>query len=103
MAILAIVNADKEGQIESKMIKSRRMEEIRELRKSETEKREQMKKGKLVSTSRRILKIFAANGLQEEKKDSLRKKRKSKDADGVDAARKSEVKPFKPRKRVSFG
>ena len=49
LTILAIANADKEGQIESKMIKSRRMEEIRELRKAETEKREQMKKGKLVS------------------------------------------------------
>ncbi|MCJ1247850.1 60S ribosomal subunit assembly/export protein [Trapelia coarctata] len=86
MTILAIVNADKEGQIESKMIKSRRMEEIRELRKAETEKREQMKKGKL-----------------EEKKDSLRKKRKAKDPDGVDVGSKSEVKPFKQRKRVSFG
>jgi 60S ribosomal subunit assembly/export protein LOC1 len=46
--ILAIVTADQEGQIESKMLKVRRMEEIRELRKAETEKREQMKKGKLV-------------------------------------------------------
>ncbi|MCJ1393036.1 60S ribosomal subunit assembly/export protein [Xylographa bjoerkii] len=48
MTILAMVNADKEGQIESKMMKSRQMEEIREARKAEAEKREQMRKGKLV-------------------------------------------------------
>ena len=32
MTILAIVNADKEGHIESKMMKARQMEEIREAR-----------------------------------------------------------------------
>ncbi|MCJ1378744.1 60S ribosomal subunit assembly/export protein [Xylographa soralifera] len=90
MTILAMVNADKEGQIESKMMKSRQMEEIREARKAEAEKREQMRKGKL-----------------EEKKDSMRKKRtrKSGEEDGVVAKsdRSTEVKPFKARKRVSFG
>ena len=48
MTILAIVNADKEGQIESKMQKSRHLEEIRAARKLEAEKREQARKGKLV-------------------------------------------------------
>ena len=35
--ILAIVTAEKDGQIESKMIKARQMEEIREARKAEAE------------------------------------------------------------------
>ncbi|MCJ1285181.1 60S ribosomal subunit assembly/export protein [Xylographa opegraphella] len=90
MTILAMVNADKEGQIESKMMKSRQMEEIREARKAEAEKREQMRKGKL-----------------EEKKDSMKKKRtrKSGEEDGemIKSDRSREVKPFKARKRVSFG
>ena len=48
MTILAIVNADKEGQIESKMMKSRQMEEIREARKKEAEARQEQRKSKLV-------------------------------------------------------
>ncbi|KAK0635525.1 60S ribosomal subunit assembly/export protein loc-1 [Bombardia bombarda] len=57
--ILAIVQAEKEGQIESKMIKARQMEEIREARKAEEEKKYQERKEKL-----------------EETKDSIRKKRR---------------------------
>lgn len=56
---MAMVQAEKEGQIESKMIKARQMEEIREARKVETEKKEQEKKSKLEGV-----------------KESLRKKRK---------------------------
>ena len=48
MTILAIVNAEKEGQIESKMMKSRQMEEIREARKKEAEARQEHRKSKLV-------------------------------------------------------
>ena len=48
MTILAIVNADKEGQIESKMMKSRHLEEIREARRNEMEARQSEKKSKLV-------------------------------------------------------
>lgn len=48
MTILAIVNASKEGQIESKMMKSRQMEEIREARKKEAEARQEQRKSKLV-------------------------------------------------------
>lgn len=50
MTILAIVNADKEGQIESKMMKSRQMEEIREARRKEAEARQEQRKSKLVRT-----------------------------------------------------
>ena len=52
MTIFAIVNADKEGQIESKMMKSRHMEEIREARRKEAEARQEQKKAKLVSLFR---------------------------------------------------
>ena len=48
MTILAIVNADKEGQIESKMVKARQMEEIREARRKEAEARQEQRKSKLV-------------------------------------------------------
>ncbi|KAL8710521.1 MAG: hypothetical protein Q9220_004954 [cf. Caloplaca sp. 1 TL-2023] len=61
MTILAIVNAEKEGQIESKVMKSRQMEEIREARRKEAESRQQQKQSKL-----------------EETKDSLRRSRKRK-------------------------
>lgn len=57
--ILAMVQAEKEGQIESKMIKARHMEAIREARKAEAEKKEAERQAYL-----------------EETKDSLRKKRK---------------------------
>lgn len=48
MTILAIVSADKEGQIESKMMKSRQMEDIREARRKEAEARQEQRKMKLV-------------------------------------------------------
>ena len=48
MTILAIVNADKDGQIESKLMKSRQMEEIREARRKEAEARQEQKASKLV-------------------------------------------------------
>ncbi|KAL8952580.1 MAG: hypothetical protein Q9222_001534 [Ikaeria aurantiellina] len=61
MTILAIVNAEKEGQLESKVMRSRQMEEIREARRKEAESRQQQKQSKL-----------------EETKDSLRRSRKRK-------------------------
>ncbi|KAF3770770.1 hypothetical protein M406DRAFT_285530 [Cryphonectria parasitica EP155] len=57
--ILSMVQAEKEGQIESKMMKARHMEAIREARKVEAEKKEAERKAKF-----------------DETKDSLRKKRK---------------------------
>lgn len=50
MTILAMVNAEKEGQIESRMIKARQMEEIREARRAEAEARKEKKNAKLVSS-----------------------------------------------------
>ncbi|KAF2755624.1 hypothetical protein EJ05DRAFT_478601 [Pseudovirgaria hyperparasitica] len=86
MTILAIVNAEKEGQIESKMMKARQMEEIREARRQEAEARQQHKREKL-----------------EETKDLIRKSRKRKsDTTSTDAEKVAKTeKPGK--KRVSFG
>ncbi|KAM0452403.1 hypothetical protein ACHAO4_005614 [Trichoderma viride] len=57
--ILSLVQAEKEGHIESKLIKARQMEEIREARKVEADKKAAERKAMLEDT-----------------KDSLRKKRK---------------------------
>lgn len=88
--ILSLVQAEKEGQIESKMIKARQLEEIREARRVEAEKKEEEKKTKL-----------------ENMKDSLRKKRNRKSS-GKEEENLNEVssmgtKATKPKKKsVSF-
>lgn len=90
--ILALVQANKEGQIESKMQRARQLEEIREARRIEAEKKEQTRKAKL-----------------EETKNSLRKKRKRKQTGGGEAEESIKdlaltgTKAQKPKKkRVSF-
>jgi 60S ribosomal subunit assembly/export protein LOC1 len=90
MTILAMVNADKEGQIESKMMKARQMEEIREARKAETEKRQEDRKKKL-----------------DETKDGMRKKRKRSGGEENENAREEAAMGTKPlklkkKKSVSF-
>ena len=51
MTILKMVEAEVEGQVEGKMMRARQMEEIREARKAELEKKAEARKGKLVSGS----------------------------------------------------
>jgi 60S ribosomal subunit assembly/export protein LOC1 len=92
MTILAMVNADKEGQIESKMMKARQMEEIREARKAEAEKRQEVKKSKL-----------------DDAKEAIRKKRKrggeskDKEIDSITDEVAMATKTFKVNKKsVSF-
>lgn len=94
MTILAMVNAEKEGQIESKMMKARQLEEIREAKKKEAEARLAQKKSKLDSV-----------------KDSIRNKKKHKGGDKGDekdssasaTATNGSTKSSKPkRKSVSF-
>lgn len=89
MTILAMVNADKDGQIESKMMRARQMEEIREARKAEHERKQELQKNKL-------------KGM----KDDLRKKRKrGGDDEGGNAKGEAlaGTKPLKPKKKtVSF-
>ncbi|KAJ6438458.1 60S ribosomal subunit assembly/export protein loc1 [Purpureocillium lavendulum] len=87
--ILAMVQAEKNGQIESKMIKARQMEEIREARKAEAEKKDAERKSKLEDT-----------------KQSLRKKRKrnpaNDDGDSIKNLTLSGSKASKPKKKVAF-
>ncbi|CAH0059113.1 unnamed protein product [Clonostachys solani] len=88
--ILSLVQAEKEGQIESKMIKARQLEEIREARRVEAEKKEEEKSTKL-----------------ENMKDSLRKKRKRKslgnEEESLNEVSSTGTKATKPKKKsVSF-
>lgn len=93
--ILALVQAEKEGQIESKLIRARQLEEIREARRAETEKKEAERKTKL-----------------DETKESLRKKRKRRapgaggdgDGDSINDVVATGTKAAKPKlkKKVSF-
>merc|ERR1712225_170595 len=89
ITILAMVNADKDGQIESKMMKARQMEEIREARKAEADKRQEMRKAKL-----------------DETKEGMRKKRKrpaGDDGDKITNEAATGTKPLKLKKKtVSF-
>ncbi|RKF63207.1 60S ribosomal subunit assembly/export protein LOC1 [Erysiphe neolycopersici] len=85
MTILSIVNAEKSGQIESKMIKARQMEEIREARRVESEKRQEIKKTKM-----------------NEIKNSMRKKRNRTNRIDEDVPNTEPDAALKPRKRVSF-
>lgn len=87
--ILAMVQAEREGQIESKMIKARQMEEIREARQLEAEKKEAEKKAVLEKT-----------------KESLRKKRKrdkpTNESNINDVTMTGTRATKAPKKRVSF-
>ncbi|KAI5921370.1 hypothetical protein F4810DRAFT_678711 [Camillea tinctor] len=91
--MLALVQADKKGEIESKMIKARQMEEIREARKLEAEKKGEERKAKL-----------------DETKESLRKKRKrthvsegeSEEKGLIKDASTTGTKAARPKKRVAF-
>lgn len=67
--IMSIVNSEKDGVIESKMIKMRRLEEIREARMREQEKRDGQKREKL-----------------EDKMEEVKGKRRSKGSAGVERA-----------------
>lgn len=87
--ILSLVQAEKEGAIESKMIKARQMEEIREARKVEAEKKAAEKKEMLENT-----------------KESLRKKRKRKNDSKEDNTKSISLTGTKAgkasKKRVAF-
>lgn len=90
LTLLAMVHAEKDGQIESKMMKARQMEEIREARKAEQEARIEIRKEKLNET-----------------KESMRRKRKrEKNGEPSEAPEKKSTlgtKPLKLKKKsVSF-
>jgi 60S ribosomal subunit assembly/export protein LOC1 len=91
MAIMSVVNAEKEGHLESKIAKARQLEEIREAKRKEAEARKSDK-----------------DQAFEERKQDLKKKRKrhseptgGKSDEGEKIKEKD--RKFKQRKRVSFG
>lgn len=91
--ILAMVMAEKEGNIESKMVRARQMEEIREARRVEAEKRAEGKKAGL-----------------EERKEEIRKGKNRKKRGEVEAVKDDDKGGGEPervvkkaRKKVSFG
>jgi 60S ribosomal subunit assembly/export protein LOC1 len=90
MTIMAMVMAEKDGQIESKMMKARQLEEIREARAKEAEARQKQKAAQL-----------------EAAKDSLRRRRKRKldveSSSDTKESRETTKSTNKIKKRVSFG
>lgn len=93
-AIMALVIAEKEGNIESKMMRARQMEEVREARRLEMEKRAEGKRA----------------GLEQRKQDikngSSKKRRRSEsavDGAGADEAQDQDRSARSKKKRVSFG
>lgn len=91
-AIMALVMAEKEGNIESKMMRARQMEEVREARRLEAEKKAQSKK----------------QGLEERKQDIKKGGKKRGRSDGdvpamQDADTEEIASKNSKRKRVSFG
>lgn len=101
-AILAMVMAEKEGNIESKMQKARHLEELREAKKAEAEKRAQSKKATFEDRKKGI-------------KDSEKRRRSDGDEAGAESRKSMKNGYFagfgddapkdakKSKKRVSFG
>lgn len=88
MAILAMVQAEKEGDIESKIMKARQLEEVREAKRAEMERREGEKRKRF-----------------EEVKDEVRRKKgeRRKNVPSTQQDEATEQPPKKTKKRVSFG
>lgn len=102
-AIMAMVMAEKEGNIESKMQKARHLEQLREAKKAEAEKRAQSKKATFEDRKKGI-------------KESEKKKRSDSDSSAVESRKSMKNGYFagfgddappkdakKSKKRVSFG
>ncbi|KAJ9612528.1 60S ribosomal subunit assembly/export protein [Cladophialophora chaetospira] len=85
--ILAMVTAEKEGQIESKLMRARQLEEVREARRAEMERRKEGRREELEGVK---------EGLKKGKK-RRDKKDGEKGGDGV-----GKVKDGKSKKKVSF-
>ena len=85
--ILAMVTAEKEGQIESKLVRARQLEEVREARRAEMERRKEGRREEL-------------EGVKEGLKKGKKRSDKKDSENGGDGGGK--VKDGKSKKRVSF-
>jgi 60S ribosomal subunit assembly/export protein LOC1 len=94
MTILALVNAEKEGQIESKMIKSRQLEEIREARRKEAEVRHERKGEKFEEVKKGLKRKSRKGATEKEAEQPLTGKTKDRAKREEDAKRS--------KKRVAF-
>jgi 60S ribosomal subunit assembly/export protein LOC1 len=100
MAIMSVVNAEKEGRLESKIMRARQLEEIRESKRVEAEERKS-DKDKLFEERK--------EGIKKHNKKKRRASAKGKNGDGDEdggegkSAKKDKDGKFKQRKRVSFG
>lgn len=94
MTILAMVAAEQEGQVESKMMKARQMEEIREARRKEAEARQAERKGAFEEVKNEVRRGKNKKG----KESAITKGIKNEEA----AMRESDRAPVS-RKKVSFG
>ncbi|ORY15458.1 hypothetical protein BCR34DRAFT_622876 [Clohesyomyces aquaticus] len=89
LAIMSVVNAEKEGHIESKIMRARQLEEVREAKRAEAAKRSEDKKASF-----------------EDVKQKLKKKRKGRhtiDPDKLDVDGQTSAAPNPKKKKVSFG
>jgi len=68
--ILAMVEAEKQGQIESKIMRARQLEEIREARRIEAEKKEAERKALLENTKEQLRKKRKKNKKGSDQKSS---------------------------------
>jgi 60S ribosomal subunit assembly/export protein LOC1 len=94
MTILALVNAEKEGQIESKMIKARQLEEIREARRKEAEVRHERKGEKFDEVKKGLKRKRSKGATEKEAEQPLTGKAKERAKREEDATRS--------KKRVAF-
>ena len=95
--ILGVVQAQKEGDIESKMIRLRRLEEVRGMRLVEAEKKEKERRGRLEGVK---------EGIKKEERERRRMKRVGKKGEGVGEVGEKEggkgKGKQKPKKKVAF-
>ncbi|KEF61677.1 uncharacterized protein A1O9_03245 [Exophiala aquamarina CBS 119918] len=108
MTILALVNAQKEGQIESKIMRERQLEEVREARRKEAEKRKdgkrEMLEGKMAEVKRKRKTGSASASANERGSGSGSRSddKKGGRLPDVSTPAPDEKKKQKSKKRVSF-
>ena len=101
ITILAMVNAEKEGAIESKMIKARRLEELRNARRNEAEMKEKGRREKVEGKMREVKGrkkgiVDRANG------EVSTGAKKGRTASGSGKPSGDDTAPAKIKKKVSF-